>query len=259
MNGFDFKRKLRSGQVCLGMWSSLTDPIVPEVISHLGYDWLLMDTEHAPIPLDKLQTMILMTQRGGAPAIVRPPWNDLVMIKQALDLGAEGLLIPMVNSGEQARQAVAAAKYPPVGRRGWGPRAAADFGRRTDAYAEEANDRLAVLVQIEHIDAVRNLDDILAVPGIDGVYIGPGDLSYSLGIGRQWQHPDLIAVIQQVIGQAKAAGVPVGADASGPLDHILRWLGYGAQFVTIGEDVGYLVEAASARLAAVRARLPEAT
>jgi 2-keto-3-deoxy-L-rhamnonate aldolase RhmA len=196
-----------------------------------------------------------MAQRGGTPAIVRPAWNDPVLIKQVLDLGAEGILVPMVNSGPEAERAVQAAKYPPQGRRGWGPNAAAEFGLRTEAYAEEANDRIAVLVQIEHIDAVRNLDDILAVPGVDGVYVGPGDLSYSMGIPREWDNPLLIAAIREVMQKARAAGVPAGGDASGPLDNVLNWAGYGAQFMTVGADTSFMREGAEAMLASLRAAL----
>ena len=258
MNGLDFKRKLHAGEHCLGVWATLSDPAVPAILSHLGYDWLLVDTEHSPIPLDTLQTIVLMSQRGGTPAIVRPAWNDPVMIKQVLDLGAEGVLVPMVNSGPEAERAVQAAKYPPEGRRGWGPNAAAEFGFRTDAYANEANDRIAVIVQIEHIDAVRNVDDILAVPGIDGVYIGPGDLSYSLGVPREWDNPKLVAAIQEVMHKAKAAGVPVGGDASGSVENVVRWAGYGAQFMTVGADTSFMREGAEAMLASLRAALPAA-
>ncbi len=253
MNGLDLKRKLHAGETCLGVWLTLGDPAVSALLSHVGYDWMLVDTEHAPIPLDTLQTLVLMAQRGGTPAIVRPAWNDPVRIKQVLDLGAEGILVPMVNSGPEAERAVRAAKYPPAGQRGWGPNAAAEFGLRTEAYAAEANERIVVLVQIEHIDAVRNLDDILAVPGLDGVYIGPGDLSYSMGIPREWQNPKLVAAIHEVVEKAQAAGVPVGGDASGPLENIQRWLGYGAKFITVGADTSFIYEGASNLLNNLRA------
>jgi 2-dehydro-3-deoxyglucarate aldolase len=253
MNGLDLKRKLHGGQICIGGWITLADPVVAENLSHAGFDWLFVDTEHSPIPLDALQTQLLLAQRGGTPTLVRVPWNDPVMIKQVLDVGAEGILVPMVNSAEEARRAVEAAKYPPAGRRGWGPRAASGFGRQANEYAQEANDRIVVITQVEHIDAVRNLDSILAVPGLDGVFIGPSDLSYSMGIPRQFEHPDLIAAIQEVARKARAAGVPVGGSVDSTFEETMRWLDWGMQFVTVGTDSDFMMEAAGAMLRAVRA------
>lgn len=255
MNGMDFKTKLKSGRICLGAWVTLSDPLVPEVMSYLGFDWLLIDTEHAPIPLDTLQTMILMMQRGGTPSIVRVPWNDLVMIKQALDVGAEGILVPMIRSADEARRAVEAAKYPPLGVRGFGPRAAADFGRRMTEYASEANDRTVVILQIEHIDAVNDLENILRVPGVDGLFIGPADLSYSMGIPLQWEHPDLIAAIKLVAQKARVAAVPIGGAVDDTLEETLRWIDWGMQFVTLGVDWQFMRGAATGMLNSVRSAL----
>jgi 2-dehydro-3-deoxyglucarate aldolase len=252
MNGLDLKRKLRNGEVCWGAWLMLTDPMAPEIMSHVGFDWLLIDAEHSPLNVETLQTMVLMTQRGGTPAIVRVPWNEPGLIKQVLDLGAEGVMVPMVNSAEDARRVVDAARYPPGGRRGWGPRAAADFGRRTEAYSREANERINVFIQIEHIEAVRNLDEILAVPGLDGAYIGPGDLSFSMGMPGDWYNPELIATIQAACRKIRAAGVAPGGAADGPVEHVLRWLEWGAQFVTVGADYGFMQEAAEKLLGDLR-------
>lgn len=258
MNGFDLKKKIKSGQTCLGGWLSLIDPVAPEVMSHLGFDWLFIDTEHAPITLESLQMMILMMQRGGTPAIVRVPWNDMVMIKQALDVGAEGVLVPMIRSAEEARRAVEFAKYPPEGVRGWAPRAASDFQRRMKEYTEEANDRTVVWVQIEHIDAVKDIDNILKVPGLDGVFVGPADLSFSMGIPTQWEHPDLLDAIRLVARKAREAGVPVGGAVDDTVEETMRWIGWGFQFVTLGLDWVFMREAAKNILASVQGRLAEA-
>jgi 2-dehydro-3-deoxyglucarate aldolase len=257
MNGIDLKKKLRSGQTCLGAWLNLTDPVAPEVMSHVGFDWLFVDTEHAPITLESLQTMILMTQRGGTPTIVRVPWNDMVAIKQTLDVGAEGILVPMIRSAAEARRAVEFAKYPPMGVRGWAPRAASDFHRRMKEYTEQANDRTVVWVQIEHIDAVNDLDNILKVPGLDGVFVGPADLSFSMGIPMQWEHPDLLAAIKLVAQKARAAGVPVGAAVDDTLEETMRWIGWGFQFVSIGLDWTFMREAAKSMLTGVQRALEE--
>jgi 2-dehydro-3-deoxyglucarate aldolase len=258
MNGIDLKRKLKSGQICLGAWLNLTDPVAPEVMSHLGFDWLMVDTEHSPITLDTLQMMILMAQRGGTPVIVRVPWNDMVMIKQALDVGAEGILVPMVRSAAEAQRAVEYAKYPPQGVRGWAPRAASDFHRRMKEYTDEANDRTVVWVQIEHVDAVNDLDNILKIRGLDGVFVGPADLSFSMGIPMQWEHPDLLAAVQLVARKAREAGVPVGGAVDDTVEETMRWIGWGFQFVTLGLDWGFMRDAATKMLASVQQRLSEA-
>ena len=252
MNSIEFKKKLHGGQLCLGAWATLTDPVVPEVMSHLGFDWLLIDTEHTAITIDTLQMMMLMIQRGGTPAIVRLPWNDPVMIKQALDVGADGILAPMVHNADEARKAVEAAKYPPQGTRGFGPRVASDFFRRVEEYAHEANDRTVVMVQIEHIDAVNNLDDILQVPGLDGILIGPSDLSFSMGIPLQWDHPELIDTIKLVAQKARTAGIPVGGAVDDTLEETLHWIDWGMQFVTLGLDWQFMQDRAREMLNAVR-------
>lgn len=257
MNGIDLKKNLKSGKTLLGAWLGLSDPVAAEVMSHLGYDWLMVDAEHSPITIDTLQMMVLMAQRGGTPVIVRIPWNDIVMIKQTLDVGAEGILVPMVRSAAEAKRAVEYAKYPPQGVRGWAPRAAADFHRRMKEYTDEANDRTVVWVQIEHIDAVNDIDNILKVPGLDGVFVGPGDLSFSMGIPMQWEHPDLLAAVQLVARKAREAGVPVGAAVDDTVDETMRWLSWGFQFVTLGLDWGLMRESATRILTSVQQRIAE--
>ena len=252
MKGKIFKDKLRQGQLCLGAWVTLTDPVVPEVMSHLGYDFMLIDIEHAPLTMDTLQMMLLMIQRGGTTALVRLSGNDPIVIKQTLDVGADGIIVPMVLNADEAQRAVSAAKYPPDGIRGFGPRMASDFYRNAASYAREANDQTVVIVQIEHIEAVNNLDEILKVPGLDGVFVGPADLSFSMGIPMQWEHPDLIEKIKLVAEKAHAAGIPVGGAVDDTLEETMRWISWGMQFVTLGLDWMFMKDKATEMMDAVR-------
>ena len=253
--GTELKKKLRSGRPVLGAWLQITDPIVSEIMSRVGFDFLLIDTEHAPIDRETLQTMLLMFNGSETTPIVRVPWNDPAWIKMALDAGAEGVLIPLIKTTEDVGQAVAACKYPLEGSRGFGPRAAANFGRDAAQYQQEANERIVVIVQIEHIDAVKNLDEILKVPGVDCVLIGPADLSGSMGILCQWEHPDLLQAIETVIAKARAGGVPVAMAVDDPVPEVLRWMRKGIQVATLGVDWAWMRQIATESLAAVRAGL----
>ncbi len=247
MNGIDLKKKMRNEKGCVGAWTVLTDPIVAEIMSHIGFDFLIVDTEHSPVMLDKLQVMMLMMQRGGTPAIVRVPWNDHVMIKQALDVGAEGVLVPLVRNAEEAHTAVRAAKYPPQGVRGYGPMVATDFYRKERQYVEEANDRTLVIVQIEDIETINNLEEILEVPGIDGVYLGPADLSFTMDIPLQMEHPDLIAAIQRSVKMANDMNVPYGGSIHDAIRTNAKF-----QFLTVGSDYGLMQKAAKEMLISTR-------
>jgi 2-keto-3-deoxy-L-rhamnonate aldolase RhmA len=247
MNGIELKQKMRSGPGCVGAWVTLTDPVVAEIMSHVGFDFLVVDTEHSAVPLDRLQVMMLMMQRGGTPAIVRVPWNDPVMIKQVLDSGAEGVLIPMVRNAAEARRAVLGAKYPPAGVRGYGPLIPSDFYRREADYLREANDRTVVVAQIEDIEAVNRLEEIVGEPGIDAVYLGPADLSFTLGKPLQMDDPDLIAAMKATAAKARSAGTPFG----GSLNDARR-VDWNVQFVTVGADYGLMLKAAREMLASTR-------
>ena len=173
------KEKLKKGQAVIGTFISLGHPDVTELLSRLGFDWLLIDGEHSPIGLETMQVMMQAMNGSNCTPIVRPQWNDMVIIKRILDIGAHGVLVPWVNTKEEAEYAVSACKYPPKGLRGWGPRRAGLFD---PDYLQTANDEILVIVQIETKEAVSNVDDILSVEGIDACFIGPYDLSLSFGL-----------------------------------------------------------------------------
>ena len=195
----DLKRRLRDGATALGAWLSIADPAVAEIMAGAGFDYILIDTEHAPWSLESLQTTLLAFRGMPTVPIVRVPWNDQVHVKQALDVGADGVLAPMVRSAAEARALVAAAKYPPDGIRGFGPRRASDYGRNIDAYVTGANAATIVIPQIEDVGAAEAIDEILAVPGVDALCIGPNDLSGSAGVLRQHDHPVVRGAIDRIL------------------------------------------------------------
>lgn len=235
------KEKLNRGEAVIGTFVSIGHPDVAEWLSRLGFDWLLLDNEHSPTSLETLQVM--MQGMNGSPCVplVRPQWNDSVIIKRVLDIGAYGVLIPWVNTKEQAEKAVSACKYPPQGLRGFGPRRAGMFD---PDYFTTANDEILVTVQIETEEALKNLDDIMAVPGIDACYIGPWDLSVSLGFGvpPKWDEPRYVAAFDRVLEVAARHGKPAGMFAN--MENIEWALEKGFKFNTVDNDDVFLLRGA---------------
>ncbi len=220
--GSSLKLKIESGQPILGAWLLIPDPTIPRFMSRLGYDFLLIDWEHAAINRESLQTMLQGFEGSQTCPLVRLPINEPLWAKWALDFGAEGVVVPNIQTPDDANRAVQACKYPPDGLRGWGPRIPSNFFSELHTYNSEANQRTIVIVQIEHYKAVENLEGILKVKGIDAIFIGPADLSVSLGIACQWDHPLLIEKIREIIRKAKAAGMPVAMAVDDPAPQILR-------------------------------------
>lgn len=210
MDGIELKKIWRMHQPSFGAWVTSTDPTMVAEMCHAGYDWLLIDTEHHVFNPESLRNIIMiMLSRGVAP-IVRVVDNDTAIIKKTLDMGAEGILVPLIGTAEDARRAVAACKYPPEGMRGWCPVEASDYFHNIDYYNQTINQRVVVMLQIESIDAVNNIDSILDVQGIDCLMIGPADLSYSLGFPLRVDQPEVQEVINTVITKANAADIPIG-------------------------------------------------
>ncbi len=240
-----FKQGLRDGPAQIGLWCSLANHVSTEVVAEAGFDWLLLDTEHAPSDLATVHHQLQAVAAGPAHPIVRPPWNDAVVIKRLLDLGVQTLLVPFVQTAEEARAAVAATRYPPQGLRGVAVTTRANrFGRVPDYFAQ-ANREICVLVQLESRLALANLEEIAAVEGVDGLFIGPSDLSADLGHLGNPGHPEAKAAIADAVARIRASGkaagilTPVEADAR-------RWLEAGCRFVAVGADVGLLARQADA-------------
>ena len=235
----EFKHALKAGRAQIGLWSSLSSNYSVEVIAGAGFDWLLLDMEHSPNDLESLLAQLQAAAPYGTHPVVRVPWNDMVTIKRVLDIGAQSLLIPYVQNAHEARVAVAATRYPPVGMRGVaGSTRATRFGRIQD-YAQRAHEELCVLVQVETQQALDNLEKIAAVEGVDGVFIGPADLHASLGYPGETNNPKIVPIIDDAIRRirkaGKAPGILTGVEADAR-----RWLECGGLFVAVGADVGVL-------------------
>lgn len=239
-----FKQALRDGKPQIGLWAGLASAYTSEIIAGAGYDWLLIDGEHAPNTLDSTLAQLQAVAAYPVAAVVRPAWNDPVQIKQILDTGAQTLLVPMVQSAEEAAAAVAAVRYPPQGIRGVGSALArSSRWNRIPNYLERANGQMCVLVQIETPRGVQALDDILAVDGVDGVFIGPADLSASMGYLGQPEHPEVVRTIDDAITRIVRSGKAAGILHSG-VAQARHYLALGATFVAVGVDALLLARAA---------------
>ncbi|MEL5446196.1 4-hydroxy-2-oxoheptanedioate aldolase [Serratia ureilytica] len=241
-----FKRALQEKRSQIGLWLGLCSSYSAELLAGAGFDWLLIDGEHAP---NNVQTVLGQLQAVApypSQPVVRPPWNDAVIIKQLLDVGAQTLLIPMIQNAEQARDAVRATRYPPHGVRGVGSALArASRWNRVPDYLQQADEQMCVLVQIETREAVKNLEAILQVEGVDGVFIGPADLSADMGFAGNPQHPEVQRTIDDAIARIRAAGKAPGIlMANKALAQ--RYLEAGALFVAVGVDTTLLARAAEA-------------
>ncbi|TWO19335.1 HpcH/HpaI aldolase family protein [Campylobacter hyointestinalis] len=204
------KNKLKNSQLTIGSWIMIGNPIIIEVMSLAGFEWLVVDMEHTSIELDTAQTLIATIQANGMKALVRVSKNEEVVIKKVLDMGADGIIVPMVCSRDDAIQAVNYAKYPPVGKRGVGLYRASKYGVNFEAYKKWVNEELVIIAQIEHIDAVRNIDEILQVEGIDATIIGPYDLSGSMGYPGEFEREDVKAAVQKTLDKCKQYNIPSG-------------------------------------------------
>ncbi len=234
-----FKRGMKAGKPQIGLWSGLSSHYSVEVIAGSGFDWLLLDTEHSPNDLENVVTQLQAASAYPTTSIVRPAWNDMVLIKRFLDVGVQTLMIPYVQTSEEAAMAVAYTRYPPRGVRGVaGTTRATRFGRVKD-YFKRADEELCVLLQVETRLGLDNLDAIANTDGVDGVFIGPSDLSAGLGHLGNIPHPVVQTAIDDAIKRIRKAGkapgilAPVEADAR-------RYLDLGCLFVAVGIDVGLL-------------------
>lgn len=229
-----------------GMWVCSGSPLVAEICAGAGLDWLLVDMEHAPNGLEGVLAQLQAVSAYPSTALVRVPVADSVTIKQVLDLGAQNLLVPMVQSAEEARAVVEAVRYPPLGRRGVGS-ALARSGRwsRVERYLVDANRYVSLFVQIETAEAVKEAAAIAAVNGVDGVFIGPSDLAASMGLLGQQTHPEVLAAAERVIREVLAAGKPVGINAFDPVA-AKTYADQGASFLLVGADVTLLARGSEA-------------
>jgi 2-keto-3-deoxy-L-rhamnonate aldolase RhmA len=246
----DFRARLKRGEKLLGTMITLPSMPVAEVLASLGFDWLFLDAEHGPLETSELLGILTAVNRRAA-CIVRVPSCDSVQIAKALDLGADGIIVPQVNTPEQAADAVRFARYPPEGARGVGLARAHGYGLKFKEYVEAANREIAVIVQAEHATAVDNIDAIARVPGVDAVLLGPYDLSASLGKMGQVDDPLAVGAIQRVTDACRAAGMPLGFFGVNAAA-VRPYVGRGYTLIVAGVDTTLLAGAARALLAELR-------
>jgi len=244
------KQALLKKQTQIGLWSTLSSSYTVEVVAGAGFDWIVLDTEHSPADLENLLGQLQAIAAYPATPVVRVPWNDMVNIKRVLDIGAQSLLIPQVNTVEEARNAVSYTRFPPGGLRGVaGATRGTRFGRIKN-YFKTAHEDICVIVQLESRESLDNLEAIAAIEGVDGLFIGPADLHASLGYPGERAHADVLPVIEQAIKRIVMTGKIAGIltdEALAP-----RWIDAGATFVGVGSDVGILARGAEVLAAKFR-------
>jgi 4-hydroxy-2-oxoheptanedioate aldolase len=252
LTGAEFKKQLRAGQPKLGLFLNAHSPTVAEQLAHSGYDWLLVDTQHGPMGYEKLSAMLSAISNGGAKSMVRVGgYNDRPGIQQALDLGADGVLIPYINSAEEARQAVSCTKYPTAGTR------SVYFPQRSMnkagllGYAGNANNNLIVALQVETADCIKNMQEIAAIPGVDILFLGQNDLCMSMGLYEKYEFPNMYtspelgAATEKLVAEARKNKVILGLFLFGTA-RVGEFLEKGFTFISIGNDLHHVLTQAGA-------------
>jgi 4-hydroxy-2-oxoheptanedioate aldolase len=247
------KRRLEAGEPSIGTWLGIPSPESAEYVAALGFDWLTVDTEHNPIDIRTTSQMFGAIAGAGVAPMVRIPWNQPENFKRVLDAGVWGIVVPMVNSKEEAERAVEATFFPPKGNRSvGGGMTALRFGATGGEYLKHADDEILLVLQIEHIDAVERCDEILGLPGVGACFIGPNDMAASMGIGLgvplESDHPRLVEAIAHVQKTAKACGVAPGIHTSGAAA-VNQRIEEGFQFLAMASELKYMVGGLSADIA----------
>jgi 2-keto-3-deoxy-L-rhamnonate aldolase RhmA len=232
--------RLQAGQPAVGAWIALTDPASAEIVSADEWDFLIIEAEHICYNPETIRAILMAITTHDKPAIVRVPWRTEYHIKYALDTGAAGVLVPRIETAEQAAEAISYTRYPPKGRRGFAPQRVSNYARALKEYAQNAH-KVLCLLMIETASAVEHIDEICALDGLGGLLIGPSDLAVDLGLMDHMgeDHPRLREAMDHVYERARAAGVPYGAVA-GPPERVIAELQRGAKIVTAGSDLAWL-------------------
>ena len=253
------KQCLKQKVPTIGSWLSLGSPEVAEIMARCGFDWLVVDMEHSATTPYQAQQLIRTVELNGCVPLVRVAENNPTYIKQAMDAGAHGVIVPMVNTPDAAIAAVNAVKYSPVGTRGTGLWRAQGYGMSFDEYVEWLHRESVVIVQIEHIEAVRTLEEILAVDGVDGFIVGPYDLSASLGVPGEFFHPDVIAALNSIdMSIQRGVGAAAGFHIVHPdKDLLFEKLDAGYTFLAYSVDMIYLWTAITESLQAIWQKIPK--
>jgi 2-keto-3-deoxy-L-rhamnonate aldolase RhmA len=246
--------KIRAGDTVIGSWFTIPHPMVAETIAQGNFDFLLLDGEHAPVPPDAVSSLLPSTEIHGCPVIYRARSNNLDLIRGALDAGVSGIMVPMIENATEAKRALDAAKYPPLGRRGIGPWRASNYYDNYLDYVAEANSMTCVVLQIESREAVDSIDSIASLAGVDVLYVGPADMAASMGLKIGAQHASLSAAIERVATAAKKHSKALGIDVTS-MEYFAAYQEMGFSFFTYGIDTSYLMDGARAASKELRARI----
>jgi 2-dehydro-3-deoxyglucarate aldolase/4-hydroxy-2-oxoheptanedioate aldolase len=250
------KRQLQAGRRTVGAWLQIASPYTAEIMSRAGFDWLLIDLEHGPGDIASLVSQLQALNGSGVTPLVRAPWNDFVMLKRILDAGASGVLVPYVNTAAEAAAAVRACRYPPQGVRGIaGSPRAAGYGQNTRAYLDHANAEIFVMVAVETPEAAANLEEILKVDGLDGIFIGPMDLATSMGHFADPGQPEVRAAIASIEARVLGSGKAL-ATVANSWEQAQALFDKGYQLLTVMADGASLAKLAAESVAKFRAAYP---
>ena len=242
------KEKLSAGAITAGMWVNLPSPVSFEVVADSGFDWVVVDSEHFAFNKETLLHMLMAFKTSETVAIIRVPWNEPAVVKQALDMGFDGIMFPGVGSLKDVKRAVLACRYPPLGQRGFGPiRISGYTGAGQVEYARHANERVICAIQIEDISAKQDIDEIVKVPGIDWVMFGPNDLSGTVGSFLNPKHPDVREAVHEMQKKVKAAGLPYSGWMGSP-EAIEDAMQGGCQLIFTTDDISCLQQGMAAAL-----------
>lgn len=254
----ELRTAVRDGEPVAGTWVGIGHPAVAEVSASLGFEFVVVDTEHAPTSYETVENLVRAVDAapGETAAVVRVPWNDPVAIKRVLDTGVAGVMAPMVESATDARALVDAVRYPPEGSRGVAAGRASNYGRRFDEYVSSANESILTVAQVETREGVENVAEIAGVDGIDALLVGPADLSANHGVLGEYDSEEFTGAVRSVLDGARARNVPVGTLATSPAQ-IDDWVARGFDFLVVGVDFAYLADGATAAKERFETRVAE--
>ena len=247
------KQRLKRGETVVGAWLSLTDISIAEIMATTGFDYILIDSEHSTFDLEALKRSLVAFNGVSTVPIVRVAWNDQVRIKQVLDMGADGIVAPMVKTVEEVKALISACKYPPEGTRGFGPLRASNYYREIAAYKGSINDDVFIMPQIEHIETVSLVDEFLAA-GVDAICLGPNDLSGSMGMLGQLGERKVRNALDQILATAKARNAPVCPGVTASIRDQAKWVKKGVRMLLATSDVELLAVGAQTALQQTRAK-----
>lgn len=252
-----FRNKLKDGNICIAASVTMIEPLITEALAD-SVDLIWIDLEHSNMSPEVLSGHLLASRAKGVPAIVRLTGSDTSLIKPVLDLGAEGIVVPQVRSAEEVKKIVDDCHYPPIGRRGYGPRVPSNYGREPiKEYINSANENIFISVMIENIESFEALDDILKIKGLDSIVIGPMDLSGSMGVLGEIENPKVVKAIETIISKAQKAGVFVGMGLGTDTGQAARMIKSGIQWVQLGCDYRYLIEFIDQSISLIKDKLGE--